>query len=340
MKIVSRALRVSVTAAAVAGFGVIGCSQLDRPTGSPAQTRLSQLPPVPVPPTNPITPAKVALGKQLFFDTRMSGSGKSSCESCHYRNLGWTDAQKLSKKDDGSMNTRHTPTLYNVGYLDSWYWDGRSSTLEIQTMAAWRGQTGADPAKVAALLSTVPGYVSQFQAVFNSPPTPDTIVQALATYIRTKNSGDSPWDRHEKGEKNAVSAAAKEGYDLFMGKGKCVICHSPPLYSNSQFYNIGLEANKEKKDLGRFNVTKAVEDTSAFKVPTLRSVAISGPYFHDGSVASLEEAVRYMANTHAADPNKTPILTNAGLSDAEIKKIVAFLGTLTSDEPLVRPTLP
>ena len=319
---------------------VSGCSQLDTPSNKPEASRLSQLPPVPVPATNPMTPAKVALGKQLFFDKRISGSGQNSCESCHYRNLGWTDAQKLSKKDDGSMNTRHTPTLYNVGYLKSWYWDGRAATLEAQTMAAWRAQTGADPAKIAALLSTVPGYVSQFQTVFGSAPTPDTIVAALATYIRTKNSGDSPWDRHEKGVKNAVSAEAKDGYDIFMGKGKCVICHSPPLYSNSEFYNIGLEANKEKKDIGRFNVTKAVEDTNAFKVPTLRSVAISGPYFHDGSVSSLEEAVRYMANTHNADPNKTPILTNVGLTDAEIKKVVAFLGSLTSDEPLVRPTLP
>lgn len=321
---------------------VAGCMQMEPPQegAKSAGPRLSQLPPPPAPASNPITADKVALGKQLFFDKRISGSGQNSCESCHYRNLGWTDAQKLSKKDDGTMNTRHTPTLYNVAYLKSWYWDGRSATLEAQTMAAWRGQTGADPAKVAALLSTVPGYVSQFQAVFGTAPTPDTIVQALVTYMRTKNSGDSPWDRHEKGVKDAVSADAKEGFNLFMGKGKCVICHAPPLYSNSEFYNIGLEAKKEKKDPGRFNVTKMVEDTNAFKVPTLRSVAISGPYFHDGSIGTLEEAVRYMANTHNADPNKTPILTNAGLSDAEIKKVVAFLTTLTSEEPFVRPSLP
>lgn len=329
------------SAALMAAF-VSGCMQMDTPqeAAKSAGPRLSQLPPPPAPASNPITAEKVALGKQLFFDKRISGSGQNSCESCHYRNLGWTDAQKLSKKDDGSMNTRHTPTLYNVAYLKSWYWDGRAATLEGQTMAAWRGQTGADPAKVAALLSTVPGYVLQFQAVFGGPPTPDTIVQALVTYMRTKNSGDSPWDRHEKGVKDAVSADAKEGFNVFMGKGKCVICHAPPLYSNSDFYNIGLEAKKEKKDPGRFTVTKMVEDTNAFKVPTLRSVAISGPYFHDGSVASLEEAVRYMANTHNADPNKTPLLSNAGLSDAEIKKVVAFLTTLTSDEPFVRPTLP
>lgn len=330
-----------LAAVVLAAVGLGACSQMEAPQpAKPAEPRLSQLPPPPAPATNPITPEKAALGKQLFFDKRISGTGTNSCESCHYRNLGWTDAQKLSKKDDGGMNTRHTPTLYNIAYLKSWYWDGRAATLEGQTMAAWRAQTGADPVKVAALLNGVPGYASQFQAVFGGPATPDNIVAALATYVRTKNSGDSPWDRYEKGDAKAVSADAKEGFTLFSQKGRCIVCHSPPVYTNSEFYNIGLEANKEKKDPGRFNVTKMPADTGAFKVPTLRSVAISGPYFHDGSVASLEEAVRYMANTHAADPNKSPILVNAGLTDAEIKKIVAFLQTLTSDEVFVRPTLP
>jgi cytochrome c peroxidase len=339
MKQAKKTIGGIATIAAV--LALSACSQMEAPApAKQSEPRLSQLPPPPAPATNPITPEKVALGKQLFFDKRMSGTGTNSCESCHYRNLGWTDAQKLSKKDDGGMNTRHTPTLYNVAYLKSWYWDGRSATLEAQTMAAWRGQTGADPTKVAALLNTVPGYQASFQKVFGGPATPDNIVAALATYIRTKNSGDSPWDRYEKGDAKAVSADAKEGFTLFSQKGRCIVCHTPPVYTNSEFYNIGLEAKKEKKDLGRFNVTKMPADTSAFKVPTLRSVAISGPYFHDGSVASLEEAVRYMANTHAADPNKTPILVDAQLTDAEIEKIVAFLQALTSDEPLVRPVLP
>jgi cytochrome c peroxidase len=309
-------------------------------TAAAKQPRMSELPPPTAPDTNPITPEKTALGKQLFFDKRMSGSGTNSCESCHYRHLGWTDGLALSKKDDGSTNTRHTPTLYNVGYLQSWYWDGRSTTLEAQTLAAWRGQTGADPAKIATILNAVPGYQSAFQSVFGGPATPENIVAALATYIRMKNSGDSPWDRFEKGDAKAVSADAKAGYKLFSGKGRCIACHTPPVYTNSQFFNIGLEAKKEKKDPGRFNVTKLPADMSAFKVPTLRSVALSGPYFHDGSVATLEEAVRYMANTHAADPNKSPILVDAKLTNAEIKKIVAFLESLTSNEPLERPTLP
>lgn len=307
---------------------------------APAAPRMSQLPAIVNPAENPGTPEKVALGKQLFFDKRMSGNGEMSCESCHYRHLGWADGNKLSKKSDSSLNTRHTPTMYNVGFLTSWYWDGRAATLEGNNRAAWKGQLGADPVKVSAALAAIPGYAAQFQAVFGEAPNEMNVGKALAAYLRTKNSGDSPWDRYEKGDKAAVSADAKAGFELFIGKGRCVICHTTGIYTNSEFYNIGLEANKEKKDLGRFNVSKKVEDTSAFKVPTLRSVGISAPYFHDGSVASLEEAVKYMANGGNDDPNKTPILVKTGMTDGEIKTIVAFLETLTSDEKFVRPDLP
>ena len=338
---------VAIVAIAAVGLGTLttltSCSQIGTGSAStnvPVGPRLSQLP-LPVGTAdNPITPEKIALGKQLFFDKRMSGNGDMSCESCHYRHLGWADGNKLSKKSDGSLNVRHTPTMYNVGYLKSWYWDGRAATLEGNVGAAWKGQIGGDPVKVSAALAAIPGYANQFQAVFGAPPNPDNIAKAVATYLRTKVSGDSPWDRYEKGVSNAVSTDAKEGFELFIGKGRCVICHTPGLYSNSEFYNIGLEAGKEKKDLGRFSVTKKVEDTSAFKVPTLRSVGISNPYFHDGSVASLEDAVRYMANGGNDDPNKTPLLVKTGMSDSEIKKVVAFLQTLTSDEKFERPVLP
>jgi cytochrome c peroxidase len=287
-----------------------------------------------------IAPAKVALGKQLFFDPRLSTSGKMSCEGCHYRDLGWTDAKKLSARPDGSVNTRHSPTMYNVGYLSTWYWDGRAATLEGQIKAAWRGQIQGDPAKIAPAIGAIKGYADQFQAVFGGPASEDTIAKALGAYLRTKNSGDSPWDRHEKGVKGAVSADAQEGFLLFMGKGRCGICHTPPLYSDSNFHNIGLEAGKEKRDPGRFNVTKMAEDTSAFKTPTLRSVAISGPYFHDGSVDTLEAAVRLMATGGKPDMHKSALLEDTRMTDAEIKKVVAFLQSLTSDERFERPVLP
>jgi cytochrome c peroxidase len=319
-----------------------GCVSQPEPKAAAeaSAARLSALPAVTAPASNPMTSAKVALGKQLFFDPRLSGNGKMSCEGCHYRELGWTDAKKLSARPNGVVNTRHSPTLYNVGYLTSWYWDGRATTLEGQVLAAWGAQLSAEPPKVAAMLAGIKGYADQFQAVFGGPPTPQNVSAAIATYLRTKNSGDSPWDRHEKGVKGAVSADAQEGFTLFMGKGRCGICHTPPLYTDGGFHNIGLEAGKEKPDVGRFTVSKKPEDTSAFKTPTLRSVAISGPYFHDGSADTLEAAVRYMAAGGKADAHKSPNLIDTKMTDAEIGKVVAFLRTLTSDEPLERPTLP
>ena len=241
---------------------------------APKPAAVSKLPPMPQPADNLPTPAKLALGKQLFADPRLSGSGKMACQSCHYRNLGWTDAQVLSRKDDGNLNTRHTPTLYNVGYQSLWYWDGRATTLDGQILAAWRAQIGADPAKVAALINTVPGYRSQFAAVWGGEATPDNIVKTLAAFFRTFVSTDSPWDRYEAGDRNAVSKDAIEGEALFAGKGGCVVCHAPPFYGNSTFFNVGLEHGKDKPDVGRFNVTKNEADRGAFKTPTLRSVAI------------------------------------------------------------------
>jgi cytochrome c peroxidase len=325
-------------AAALATFALHGCATQE--AAKPVTGRISALPPMQHPADNPTSPAKVALGKQLFVDKRLSGSGQMACQSCHYRHLGWTDAQVLSKRDDGKMNTRHTPSLYNVGYQTAWYWDGRSPTLEAQILAAWRNQIGADPAKVAAIINGVPGYVSQFKAVFGAEATPDAIVKSLAAYLRTKNSENSPWDRYEMGDVRAVSKDAVEGFQLFMGKGRCSTCHTPPYYGNSSFYNIGLEHGKASPDVGRFNVTRKPEDTGAFKTPSLRSVALGAPYFHDGSAATLEEAVRYMAAGGKPDPNKTPTLTPTGLTDAEIGKVVAFLKSLTSDEPWEAPKLP
>lgn len=308
---------------------------------APSAERLSLLPRVTNPDTNPGGPAAVALGKQLFVDTRMSGSGKTACQSCHYRNLGWADGQKLSRKDDGSMNTRHTPSLYNVGYQNAYYWDGRTPTLEAQVLAAWRGQLGAtDPAGIAATLNAIPGYAAAFQNAYGGPATPETASKAIAAYLRTKNSDDSPWDRHERGARAAVSSAAIAGSQLFSGKGRCITCHTPPHYGNSTYYNVGLEAGKASPDVGRFAVSKLEADRSAFKTPSLRSVALRAPYFHDGSVATLEAAVRYMASGGNADPNKSPLLTPANLTDAEIKDVVAFLESLTSTESWQAPALP
>lgn len=317
---------------------LIGC--ISTPPGGTGYARSSALPAPPDPVDNPTTLEKAALGKQLFFDPRLSGDGSMACQGCHYRHLGWTDGLELSRKVGGGMNTRHTPSVYNTGYYTSWYWDGRAKTLEGQITAAWKGQIGADPAKAAAVIAAVPGYQVQFQQVFGSAPDPDNIAKALAAFLRTLNSGEAAWDRQAAGDKLAVSADAVAGYELFTGKAGCAGCHQPPLFSDSQFHNIGLEAGKAKPDPGRYAVTKEAQDMSAFKTPTLRSIAISAPYFHDGSVTSLEAAVRYMASGGKADANKSGLLIDRQLSDQEIAQLVAFLNTLTSEESFEAPKLP
>ena len=306
----------------------------------PVVGRISELPPIVHPADNLSNPAKVALGAQLFVDKRLSGNNSMSCQGCHYRELGWTHGIAFSQRVDGQTNTRRSPPLYNVGHQTIWYWDGRSATMEAQTMAAWRNQMSADPAKVAQVLNAIPAYKAQFNQVYGADASGENIVKSLTAYLRTKNSDNSPWDQYEKGNVRAVSKDAIEGFTLFMGKGRCAVCHTPPHYGNSTFYNIGLEAGKAKPDVGRFNVTKDVADTSAFKTPSLRSVALKAPFFHDGSAPTLEAAVRYMAGGGGADPNKSPIMTPTGMNDDEIKKVVKYLESLTSTETWTAPTLP
>lgn len=324
----------------VAGLsaGLIACMTM--PQDGAGYVRSSALPAPPDPVDNPTTPAKAALGKQLFFDPRLSGDGSMACQSCHFRHLGWADAQPLSRKVGGGMNTRHTPTVYNTGYYNAWYWDGRAKTLEGQITAAWKAQIGADPLKAAAVIAAVPGYQASFQQVFGGQPNAENIAQALAAFLRTLNSGESPWDRYVAGDRTAVSADALAGSELFAGKAGCAACHKPPLYSDGLFHNVGLEAGKASPDPGRYTVTREAADQSAFKTPTLRSVAISGPYFHDGSVARLDEAVRYMATGGKTDPHKSPLLIDRQLSEKEIAQLVAFLTALTSDERFESPRLP
>jgi cytochrome c peroxidase len=330
--------RLLLVVAVVAGV-VEGCALNGEPE-KPIVARISQLPPIVHPENNPSSPEKVALGAQLFVDKRLSGNGSMSCQGCHYRELGWTHGIAFSTRVDGQTNTRRSPPLYNVGHQTIWYWDGRSATMEAQTTAAWRNQMSADPAKIAEALNAIPAYKAQFNKVYGMDASGENIVRSLTAYLRTKNSDNSPWDHYEKGDVKAVSKDAIEGFQLFMGKGRCAVCHTPPHYGNSTFYNIGLEAGKAKPDVGRFNVTKSDDDMSAFKTPSLRSVALKAPYFHDGSSPTLEAAVRYMAGGGGADPKKSPIMTPTGMTDDEIKKVVKYLETLTSTEAWVAPAVP
>jgi cytochrome c peroxidase len=240
-----------------------------------------QTQPMDVPADNPITPEKVALGKQLFFDTRLSKTGKMSCESCHHPENNWTSGTALTAKFDGSMNTRSTPTLSNVGYLRLVVLGRARKTLEGVATAAWQKQMGGDPDQVAMKLNEIQGYKDAFQKAMGGPATGDAIAKALATFMRTIKSEDSPWDRYEQGDKSAVSDDVVKGFDVFshQNKANCTLCHLPPLYTDTLFHNIGIEADKKSPDPGRGKIMedeaskagtkddKAADMMGAFKTP-------------------------------------------------------------------------
>lgn len=350
--------RIPIVAAAFA-IALSACSgnapaPAETPAPAPDQTMALPtpvaLPAMEVPADNPMTPEKAALGKKLFFDKRISDMGNMSCESCHVPEMGWTDGKPMSMKFDGSTNTRHSPTLYNVGYYKQWYWDGRAPTLEAQVLAAWKGQVGAaDPPAVAQKLNDIPGYQDAFQKVFNGPANQDNVVQAIATFVRTIVSDNAPWDQYEKGNKDAVSADAIAGFKVFSEVASCTNCHLPPLYTDTLFHNIGVGYDKPMPDTGRgkFLAGKDANDPEAktmmgaFKTPTLRSVTGHAPYFHDGSVATLEAALDFTLKGGMKNPMLDGKMQAKKLTDEQKSQLVAFIRALAPEQkPFERPQLP
>src|SRR5262245_50326857 len=320
------------------------------PTAAPAaKPDVGPLGEMAVPADNPITPEKVELGKKLFFDTRLSKTGKMSCESCHLPEKGWADGQALSTKFDGSLNTRHTPTLYNVGYYKQWYWDGRAATLEAQVTAAWKGQMGGDPDAVAMTLNGIDAYKNDFQKAFNGPATPDNIAKALATFVRTIKSENSPWDKFQAGDKSAVSDDVVKGFTVFSDsdKANCTLCHLPPLFTDTLFHNVGIGFDKPMPDMGRGKILADAKDPTAdsmmgaFKTPTLRSITETAPYFHDGRAKTLEEAVDLMLQGGIKNPHLDEKLKPRMISKEERTQLLAFLKSLTPEaKPFDRPQVP
>jgi cytochrome c peroxidase len=309
---------------------------------------------VPIPEANPMTEAKVSLGHQLFFDSRLSVDGSRSCYSCHRNEDGNGGAEPLAIGAAGRQLPRHSPVIWNVGYMHRFYWDGRSGSLEAQAKGAWGGGNmgvGADNLDAKATeIGQIPGYAAQFEAVFgDSGATAETVAAAIAAYERTLVCDNTRYDLNVAGEENTLSQEERRGLELFEGKAGCVTCHTPPFFS-SQFgteegvyYNvgIGIEGRPESEvDIGRQAVTDRESDWAAFKVPSLRNVARSAPYFHDGSAGTLEAAVRYMAGPGIANRNLTPLLMDRGLTDDEVAAVLAFLGSLDCPEELAEPVLP
>lgn len=295
-----------------------------------------------IPADNPLTLAKARLGWQLYYDTRLSGDGNRSCYGCHVCEHGLTDGRPTALGAFDKPLTRSAPTMWNVGYLQNLYWDGRAGSLEAQAGGAWKGgNMGAKDhvERILAELNAIPEYRGQFEAVFGEPATETGVQHALAAYMRTIIAEDSDWDRWQAGDESAMSDSAKRGWEVFQGAG-CIECHNGVLFTDQQFHNVGIGMDAESPDVGRYKITELDKDMGAFKTPTLRDVARSAPYFHDGSVATLEEAVRLMAGGGHPNPHLSDKLVPRELSDDQVLDLLTFLHALSEPCDVMAPELP
>lgn len=285
----------------------------------------------PVPEDNPMTADKVALGHKLFMDKRLSVDGTRSCYSCHQNQLGNADGRAKALGPGNKELARNTPTIWNVGYHPGLYWDGRAASLEKQAIGAWKGGNMGvgEPglAAKAAEVGALPEYKDSFSRVFGlkdgEAVTPDHVVKALSAYERTLICGGTAWDT------TTMNEAQTRGWELFRGKAACTTCHSGDNFSDGLYHKmgIGLSDAGEGTDKGRQDATKDAADAYKFRTPTLRNVSRTAPYFHDGSVAELRDAVKKMAGGPKL-PGLDSNYVDRALTDAEIDDLVAFLGAL------------
>ena len=291
---------------------------------------LPHLPPIPA--DNTMTPEKIELGKMLFFEPRISASGVISCATCHNPALGWADRIPRAVGHGGQVGERNTPTVLNSGFLESQFWDGREPDLEGQAL----GPIQADVEMAMTLAEAIERlkefeiYHEHFGAAFPEDPDPinqENVALAIATFERRLNTPNSPLDRFLRGDARAMSEKQVEGMKLFVDAG-CVACHSGPALTDSNFHRFELPGSTDE---GRFVVTGDEADKFAFRTPTLRNVAVTYPYFNNGSVADLHGAVQLMGQQ----------MLGQDFTEEELDQLVAFMHALTGEMPRVEiPALP
>lgn len=322
---------------------------------------------VPVPEKNPQTPEKIELGKKLFFDRRLSGDGTMSCVTCHMPEMAFTDGQDISMSYPTTKNWRNSPTLINVAFQKFLFHDGRVKTLEDQAlfplMSAFEMNQNLD--FVEEEIRQVPEYAESFRKVFNGEVTRERIAMAIASFQRTLISVNSPLDKYLKGDKNALSADAGKGMNIFTGKGKCLECHHGVNLADNKFHALNVPENpallndprviatmrfvakvyhysdyrKLNEDPGRYLITKEKKDWKAFRTPTLRDIAKTGPYMHNGVFASLDEVIDFFDR---GGGKGNAVLKPLGLNTEEKQALKAFLvEALNGEEIIIRyPEIP
>jgi cytochrome c peroxidase len=300
----------------------------------------------PQPADNVATPHRVELGKALFFDPRLSGNGSVSCASCHNPSLGWSDGLATGIGINGQQLGRNSPTVVNVGLNTQFMWDGRFASLEQQALGPLQAaqEMSADFKHMKFLLDSLQGYRALFEKAYpGEQMSEQTVAKALAAFERTVVSGESRFDKWLGGDRRAMTQQEWRGFQVFKAadKGNCMACHSGPNFTDNGFHNIGVA--QQNDDAGRFAVRKLPSMKAAFKTPTLRDIALTAPYFHDGSAATLRQVVEHYNRGGDARAVGTvaPEVKPLNLTAPEMDDLVAFMQTLTGKRrPVELPTLP
>lgn len=325
-----------------------------------------------IPPASPLTPATIALGEKLFFDGRLSGDGTVACATCHDPERAFTDGRPTSVGIHGRISQRNAPTLLNALYNKTQFWDGRANTLEQQAALPITNSFEMGSASIADAAARISGdkdYQEQFMLAFGRGVNEQDMLRAIASYERTLVSFDSPFDHFIAGDSNAISDAAKRGWELFNTRARCNLCHAltdnrpdVTVFTDNDFHNIGIgiirhhvvplaqQAERELahgnlqtidgaaiegevSTLGRFLITKRQGDLASFKTPDIRNILVTGPYFHDGSMETLWDVVdHYNKGDGLNDPWLDEDIQPLALTEPEIDDLVAFLASLTSPQ--------
>jgi cytochrome c peroxidase len=320
------------------------------PPPLPAWEAANPMQPLPKPPLGidttfedleqPPTPERVRLGRWLYYDKRLSADGTISCETCHQPRHAFSESEPVSTGIKGQKGTRKAPTFVNLAWTlyPHFFWDGRAASLEDQALGPIANpiEMGNTHEAMLETLGKIASYRPYFKQAFGSEEiTKDRVAKAIADYERTRMSGNSPWDRWRKNrDEGAVSAEVKRGHELFFGKAECNQCHLGQGFTDSLFHNLGIgwdEKAAKLRDEGRYVVTKKKEDKGAFKTPGLREVALRAPYMHDGSIATLREAVEHYNKGGNRNPQLSPKIRKLGLSEDEVTALVKFMEALSGE---------
>lgn len=301
----------------------------------------------PIPDDNPLNENTIELGKKLFFDPRLSGDGNMSCASCHNPLFGWSDGLPTAKGFQSMVLGRASPTVFNTAYNSIQMWDGRKATLEDQAIGPMMSheEMNMNIAKLIAFLKENAEYSALFKKAYpNEPVSDDALAKALAAFERTIVSRTSSFDKWVAGDKDALTEQQVRGFKLFVDpdKGNCEVCHSAPNFTDNGFHNIGLASfGMENPDLGRYAERPLGLMKGAFKTPTVREIANTAPYFHDGSSPTLTDAVKHYVTGGIVKTNLSPNFKKADLTEQEIQDIVEFMKGISSPtKPFTLPILP